>query len=151
MGIYNTSNKITITLRITLKVRKLQIEKYKKKLSNNFIHLIFRNISSFGSMLAWLWMKQKSLKLLSSHKTVSHFWVLMLCSKSLWWCFGGIAGVTPKSLASHTGNVRVPMLMSQAGRMREVMCVYISVFLQSEWWGCQYLSAYIAAVITWLR
>jgi len=32
--------------------------------------------------------------------------------------------------------------MSQAGRMREVMYTFISVFLQLERWICQYWSVY---------
>jgi hypothetical protein len=37
--------------------------------------------------------------------------------------------------------------MSQIGRALEVMCAQISMFLQSEWWRCQYSSA----AIMWLR
>jgi len=41
--------------------------------------------------------------------------------------------------------------ISQVGTVREVMCEYISVFLQTERWRCQYWSAYVVAVVTWLR
>ena len=56
-----------------------------------------------------------------------------------------------KSQASNAGNVSEPRLTSQAGRMRELVCAYISVFLHSERWRCQYWSAYVAAAATWLR
>ena len=42
--------------------------------------------------------------------------------------------------------------MSQVGRMREVVCAKISVYLQFEGRRCQYLSAYVAAaVMDWGR
>ena len=41
--------------------------------------------------------------------------------------------------------------MSEAGRVREVVCAWISLFTQSERWRCQYWSAYVAAAVTWLR
>jgi hypothetical protein len=52
-----------------------------------------------------------------------------------------------KSPASVTGNVSEARLMSQVRRVCEIMCKQISVFLQSEQWRCQYLSAYIVAAI----
>jgi len=39
-----------------------------------------------------------------------------------------------KSPASGAGNVSEPILMSPVGRVREVVCAWISVFLQSERW-----------------
>jgi hypothetical protein len=36
-----------------------------------------------------------------------------------------------KSPASDAGNVSEPMLMSQVERVREVVCAWVSVFLQS--------------------
>jgi hypothetical protein len=41
--------------------------------------------------------------------------------------------------------------MSEAGRVCEVLCAWISLFTQSESWRCQYWSAYVAAAVTWLR
>ena len=52
-----------------------------------------------------------------------------------------------KSPATGAGKVSNPRLMSEVGRHYKVMCMYISVALQSEHWGCQYSSPYIAAVI----
>jgi hypothetical protein len=43
------------------------------------------------------------------------------------------------------------MLLSQVRRMREFVCVLISVFLQSECWRCQYSSAYVAVAIRFVR
>jgi hypothetical protein len=54
-----------------------------------------------------------------------------------------------KSPASRTGNVIDPRLMSQFGGVREFVCAWISVFLQSERWRCQCRSAYVAAAIMW--
>ena len=48
-------------------------------------------------------------------------------------------------------NVSEPRLISQGGWGCEVVCAQISVFLQSERWGCQHRSAYVAAAVTWLR
>ena len=52
-----------------------------------------------------------------------------------------------KSPDKDTGNICEPRMMSQVGRVREVVCAQISVFLQSERWRCQYLSAYVATAI----
>jgi hypothetical protein len=52
-----------------------------------------------------------------------------------------------KSRASGAGNVSESRLMSHVGRVREIVCAWISVSLQSERWGCQYWSAYVAAAI----
>jgi hypothetical protein len=41
--------------------------------------------------------------------------------------------------------------MSEVGRVRKVVCAWISLFTQSERWRCQYWSAYVAAAVTWLR
>jgi len=54
-----------------------------------------------------------------------------------------------QSPASGAGDVS--KLMSQAGRLREVVYACISVFLQSEQWQCQYTSAYIVTAILWMR
>jgi hypothetical protein len=56
-----------------------------------------------------------------------------------------------KSPASGAGNVRERRLISQVGRVREVVCAYISVFLQSERWRCQDPSTYVVAAVMWLR
>jgi len=53
-----------------------------------------------------------------------------------------------KSPASGAGNVSKPRLMSQVGRVLEVVCGWRSVFLQSERWRYRYGSAYIAAAVT---
>jgi len=39
--------------------------------------------------------------------------------------------------------------MSQVGRVHEVVCMYIIVFLQSERRKRQHSSAYVAAAIVW--
>ena len=39
-------------------------------------------------------------------------------------------------------------MMSQVGRVREVVSAYISVSLQSEMWRIQYTSAYVVAAVT---
>ena len=49
-----------------------------------------------------------------------------------------------KAPASAAGTVSETRLKSQVGRVREVVCAWISVCLQSERW-CQYWSAYVAA------
>jgi len=41
-------------------------------------------------------------------------------------------------------------MTSDVGTVREAVCVYASVFLQSERWRCQYWSAYVVATMTWL-
>ena len=38
--------------------------------------------------------------------------------------------------------------MSQVGRVREFVCVYISVFLQSERWKLQYSFVDVVAAVT---
>jgi hypothetical protein len=43
-----------------------------------------------------------------------------------------------KSSAWSFPTVCKPRLMSQVGRAHEFVCLYISVFLQLEWWRCQY-------------
>jgi hypothetical protein len=48
--------------------------------------------------------------------------------------------------SSDAGNFVQPKLMSQVGRVREVVSELISVFLQLERWRCQDLSAYVVAV-----
>ena len=53
-----------------------------------------------------------------------------------------------KSPASGAGNVRESRLMSQVGRVREVVCAQVSVFLRSERLRCQCSSAYVAAAVT---
>jgi hypothetical protein len=50
-----------------------------------------------------------------------------------------------------TFTVSEHRLMSQFGRVREVVWALISVFLQSEGYRGQYSSAYVVAAITWLR
>jgi len=45
-------------------------------------------------------------------------------------------------------NVSEPRLMSQFEKVRQVVCVLISVLLQSEGWKCQYSSSYVVAAIT---
>jgi hypothetical protein len=45
-------------------------------------------------------------------------------------------------------NVSEPRLMSQVGRLREVVCACISVFLQSERWKCHQNSTYVTAAVT---
>jgi hypothetical protein len=52
-----------------------------------------------------------------------------------------------KSPASGAGNISQPRLMSQVTRVHEVLSTYVSVFLQSERWRCQYSSAYVVAAI----
>jgi hypothetical protein len=47
-----------------------------------------------------------------------------------------------KSPASGAGNVTEPSLTSQVGTVR------VDQFVQSEWWRCQYWSAYVAAAFT---
>jgi len=39
-------------------------------------------------------------------------------------------------LVAATGNVNEPRLMSHTGRVCEVVCMYIIVFLQLEQWRC---------------
>jgi hypothetical protein len=56
-----------------------------------------------------------------------------------------------ETAASGAGNVGEPKLMSQVRRMCEFVRAQISVFLQSEWWRCQYSPAYVAAAVMWLR
>jgi hypothetical protein len=56
-----------------------------------------------------------------------------------------------KSPAWGAGNLSEPRLISQVRRVREVVCAYISVFLQSERWRCRYSSAFVDAAVTWLR
>jgi hypothetical protein len=56
--------------------------------------------------------------------------------------------ISIKSPALGAGNVSEPSLMSEVGRMREVVCAQISMCLQSERWRCQYWSAYVAAAVT---
>jgi len=56
-----------------------------------------------------------------------------------------------KSPALGAGIVSELSLTLQAERMREVVCAQFSVFLQSERWGCQYWSAYVAAAVMCLR
>jgi len=56
-----------------------------------------------------------------------------------------------KSPASGAGNVSESRLMLQVGRLREFVCAYISLFLQSERWRCQYSSVYVLGAVTWLR
>jgi hypothetical protein len=41
--------------------------------------------------------------------------------------------------------------MSEFGKVREVVCAWISLFKQSACWRCQYWSAYVAAAVTCLR
>ena len=61
----------------------------------------------------------------------------------------GTARLIPQSLQLTTQvTLGEPWLLSQVGKVRDVMCVYIVVFLQSERWRCQYLSVYAASVIT---
>jgi hypothetical protein len=55
------------------------------------------------------------------------------------------------SPASGAGTVSEPRLISQVSRVREVVCAHISVFLQSERWRCQHLSAYVADTVMWLE
>jgi hypothetical protein len=52
-----------------------------------------------------------------------------------------------KSPASGAGNFSEPRLMSEVGRMGEVMCACVSVFLQSERRRCQYSSAYVVPAV----
>jgi hypothetical protein len=42
-------------------------------------------------------------------------------------------------------------MTSQVGRVREVVCAWIRVFLQLERWMCQYSSAYVQAAVTLVR
>jgi len=49
-----------------------------------------------------------------------------------------------KSPASGVSTFSDPRLMLQVGRLREVACECISVFVQSELCRCQYSSAYVA-------
>jgi hypothetical protein len=51
-----------------------------------------------------------------------------------------------KSTASGAGNVSEPRLMS-GNRRVEVVCAYISVFVQSERWMCQCLFTYSVAAV----
>jgi len=48
-----------------------------------------------------------------------------------------------KSPSSGAGNGREPSLTLHVGTVREVVCAWISVFLQSLRWRCQYWSAYV--------
>ena len=50
-----------------------------------------------------------------------------------------------KSPASGAGNVNDRSLMSEVGRVREIVCKWINVFLQSERWRRQCSSAYVVA------
>jgi len=52
-----------------------------------------------------------------------------------------------KSPASGADNVSEPRLMSQVRRLREVVCAYISVFLQSERWKCHQNTIYVTAAV----
>lgn len=45
--------------------------------------------------------------------------------------------------SSDADNFVQPKLMSQVGRVREVVSELISAFLQSERWMCLYLSVYV--------
>jgi len=56
-----------------------------------------------------------------------------------------------KSPAAGAGNVSGSRLMSHVGRVREVVCPYVCVFLKSEQWKCQYSSVYVAVTVTWLK
>jgi len=67
---------------------------------------------------------------------------------SQWYCYS--RNNYPKSAASCAGNVIEPWLMSEAGRVC-VKLLHTGVFLQSEWWGCQYLFAYKVAAVMWLK
>lgn len=51
-----------------------------------------------------------------------------------------------KCAASGAGNITEPRLKLQVGKVREVVCAYVRMFLPSERWRCQY-SAYVAAVV----
>jgi len=45
------------------------------------------------------------------------------------------SGINPtKSPVSGAGNVIEPWLMSQVGRVRELVCAYVGVFQQPERW-----------------
>jgi hypothetical protein len=59
----------------------------------------------------------------------------------------GAARVIPQSPASDASTFSDPTLISQFVTVREVVCVQISVCLQSERWRCQYWSADVAAAI----
>jgi hypothetical protein len=53
-----------------------------------------------------------------------------------------------KSPSSGAGNFSEPRLMSHVGGVREFVCASSRVFLQSEGWRRQYLSAYVVVAIT---
>jgi len=55
------------------------------------------------------------------------------------------------SLASDASNVNKSRLLSQVGRVWEVVCAYISMFLQIRVVEMPVFLHYIITAVTWLR
>lgn len=55
-----------------------------------------------------------------------------------WNCESYGSSISTQTLAAGIARVNKPMLMSQVGKVCEVVCMHIRVFLKSGWWRCQY-------------
>jgi len=89
----------------------------------------------------WLWHDTQLGSALCFMKLKGFYVYMHICNE----------GLMPQSLQPQAQVFWNHMQVPQTGRMREVACAFISVFLQSERWRCQYWLAYVAAAIKWLR